>query len=219
MMPERVFVVRSVPDLTKVRSVASQPELLRGRSHLVVYLGVIGPQDGVDLLLHSIACIVNERQRRDISFALIGAGTEVPQLKRMASELGIDDFISFPGWLQVEGMAAYLSTAALGVSPDPATPMNDKSTMNKILEYMAYGLPVVLYDLTEGARSVGDAGLYARDGDTAGFADQILKLIDSDELRRQLGERARQRIEHSLNWELEKKSLLAADERALQSRE
>jgi glycosyltransferase involved in cell wall biosynthesis len=217
LSPERVFVVRSAPDLSKIKRVAPQPELKRGRPYLVVYLGVMGPQDGVDLLLRSIACIVNDRQRRDISFALIGAGTEVPQLKRMTTALQIEDFVEFPGRVPNETVAAYFSTAELGVAPDPANPMNDKSTMNKIMEYMAFGLPVVLYDLTEGRRSAGDAGLYASDGDSAGFADQILKLIDSDRLRRELGQRGRQRIENSLNWELEKESLLAAYQQALQS--
>lgn len=215
MAPERVFVVRSVPDLDKMRRVPPQAELKRGRPHLVVYLGVMGPQDGVDLLLRSIACIVKERQRRDITFALIGAGTETANLKRMATAMQLDEFVSFPGRLSNEAVAAYFSTADLGVAPDPATPMNDKSTMNKILEYMAFGLPAVLYDLTEGRRSAGDAGLYAPDGDTAGFADQVLKLIDSEELRRELGDRARRRIERSLNWDLEKQSLLAAYEAAL----
>jgi glycosyltransferase involved in cell wall biosynthesis len=218
MRPDRVFVVRSVPDLSRMQRVASQPDLKLGRPHLAVYLGVMGPQDGVDLLLRSIAFIVNDRHRGDISFVLIGAGTEVPRLKNLAQTLGIEGFVSFPGRLPNEAVAAYFSTADLGVAPDPATPMNDKSTMNKILEYMAFGLPVVLYDLTEGKRSAGEAGLYARDRDTVGFADQILKLIDSEQLRRELGTRARLRIEHSLNWEIEKKYLLAAYERALQSR-
>jgi glycosyltransferase involved in cell wall biosynthesis len=219
MTPERVFVVRSVPELGMVHRVESQPELKRGRPYLVVYLGVMGPQDGLDLLLRSIACIVNERQRRDITFVLIGAGAEVSKLKLMAREFAVEDYVDFPGRLPNEAVAAYFSTADLGVAPDPATPMNDKSTMNKILEYMAFGLPVVLYDLTEGRRSAGDAALYARNGDVDDFADQILKLIDSKELRRELGERGRRRIEDRLNWALEKWSLLAAYERALEPRE
>ncbi len=184
-------------------------------SFAVAYIGVMGPQDGVDLLLHSVACIVKEHQRQDITFVLIGAGTEVPMLKQMAKSLQIEEFVVFAGWLQADAIAAYLSTVDLGVAPDPATPMNDKSTMNKILEYMAYGLPVVLYDLREGRRSAGEAGLYVRDGDTTGFAEQILKLIDSEELRSDMGEAGRRRIESNLNWELEKQHLLAAYQRAL----
>ncbi len=215
MPADRVFVVRSAPDLEKIRKISPRPELKQGRPFLVVYLGVMGPQDGLDLLLHSIAWIIKERGRGDITFVLIGAGTELPSLQRLASDLQVDQFVTFTGRLPNDAVAAYFSTADLGVAPDPATPMNDKSTMNKILEYMAFGLPVVLYDLTEGKRSAGDAALYAADGDKVGFAEQILKLIDSPELRFRLGRRGRERIEQSLNWGLEKKSLLAAYESAL----
>ena len=177
----------------------------------------MGPQDGLDLLIKSIDIIVKERRRSDISFVLIGAGTAVPQLKKMVAELQLNDYVTFPGRLPNEDVQAYFSTADLGAAPDPATPMNDKSTMNKIMEYMAYGLPVVLYDLTEGRYSADDSGLYAKDGDTAGFADQILKLIDTPDLRAELGAKARRRIEQSLNWELEKKSLLSAYAKALET--
>ncbi len=215
MPADRVFVVRSAPDLEKIQKIPPQPELKQGRPFLVVYLGVMGHQDGLDLLLHSIAWIVKEGGRLDITFVLIGAGTELPTLQRLASDLHLDEFVTFTGRLPNEDVAAYFSTADVGVAPDPATPMNDKSTMNKILEYMAFGLPVVLYDLTEGRRSAEDAALYAPDRDTAAFAEQILKLIDTPELRSQLGRRGRERIEQILNWGSEKKSLLAAYQKAL----
>jgi glycosyltransferase involved in cell wall biosynthesis len=118
--------------------------------------------------------------------------------------------VGFTGRIPDDELAAYLSTADVCVAPDPRNPMNDKSTMNKILEYMAYGRPVVLFDLTEGRRSAADAALYARPNDPADFADQILKLLDSESLRRQLGARGRQRIEEKLNWEAEKECLLLA---------
>jgi glycosyltransferase involved in cell wall biosynthesis len=123
--------------------------------------------------------------------------------------------VGFTGRIPDDALAAYLSTADVCVAPDPRNPMNDKSTMNKILEYMAYGRPVVLFDLTEGRRSAGDAALYARPNDPQDFAEQILKLLDSESLRRQLGEIGRKRIQESLNWEMERKALLAAYERAL----
>jgi glycosyltransferase involved in cell wall biosynthesis len=112
-------------------------------------------------------------------------------------------------------VAAYLSTATAGIAPDPATPMNDKSTMNKILEYMAYGLPIVLYDLTEGRRSAGDAALYAPNDDPEDFAQKVLSLLDSESLRAELGARGRKRIEESLNWGVEKRALLEAYATAL----
>jgi glycosyltransferase involved in cell wall biosynthesis len=118
--------------------------------------------------------------------------------------------LRFTGRIPDEELAAYLSTADIGVAPDPLNAMNDKSTMNKILGYMAYGIPVVLYDLTEGRRAVGDAALYARPNDPIDFAVQILKLLDSEPLCLELGARGRRRIEESLNWEIEKPALLAA---------
>jgi len=137
------------------------------------------------------------------------------RLKMLANQKGLESVIRFPGRLSDEAVSAYLSTASVGVAPDPATPMNDKSTMNKILEYMAHGLPVVLYDLTEGRRSAADAALYARPGDPEDFARQILKLLDQDALRAELGVRGQKRIEENLNWENEKRELLAAYATAL----
>ncbi len=215
MRPECVFVVRSSPDLAKIRRGAPQPELKRGRPFLVVYLGTMGPQEGVDLMLHSAEHIIKQRGRQDVSFVFIGGGSEIPRLKAQAVAGGIEPFVHFTGRIHDAKLAAYLTTADVCAAPDPKNPMNDKSTMNKILEYMAYARPVVLFDLTEGRRSAGDAALYARPNDPVDFAEQILKLLDSELLRRQLGETGRQRIEEDLNWEIDKKALLAAYEAAL----
>ncbi len=215
MRRERTFVVRSCPDLSRVRKVAPQPALKEGRQHMVVFLGVMGRQDGLDLLLESIDLIIHQHRRQDILFALIGSGPEVPWLRARASEKGLNTVTRFPGSLPDEQVAAYFSTASLGVAPDRATPMNDKSTMNKIMEYMAFGLPVVLYDLAEGRRTAGDAALYARRDDPADFARQVLTLLDSNGLHAGLGARARRRIEETLNWEIEKRALLEAYATAL----
>jgi glycosyltransferase involved in cell wall biosynthesis len=215
MSRERTFVVRSCPDLARIRILPPQPELKEGRRHLVVYLGVMAHQDGLDILLESIALLTKLRNCDDTLFVLIGSGPELPQLKVLASEKGLDTLVKFTGRLPDEDVAAYFSTAAFGVAPDRATPMNDKSTMNKILEYMAFGLPVVLYDLTEGRRSAGDAALYARNDDPVDFAHKILALLDSDSLRAELGARGRKRIEEKLNWDNEKQALLEAYTAAL----
>ena len=215
MRPDRVFIVRSSPDLAKIRRGPPQPELKSGRPFLVLYLGTMGPQEGVDLMLQSAEHIVKKRGRQDVSFVFIGGGSEIPRLKAQAAAGGIEPFVNFTGRIPDGELARYLSTADVCAAPDPKNPMNDKSTMNKILEYMAYARPVVLFDLTEGRRSAGDAALYARPNDPLDFAEQILKLLGSEPLRRQLGEIGRQRIEEKLNWEIEKKILLAAYEAAL----
>jgi glycosyltransferase involved in cell wall biosynthesis len=218
MKPGRVFIVRSSPDLAKVQRVAAQPELKRGRAHLVVYLGTMGPQEGVDLLLQSAAHLIKQKNRRDVSFVLIGGGSEIPRLKAQVAEKGLGDFVTFAGRIPDDELAAYLSTAEVCVAPDPKNPMNDKSTMNKILEYMAYARPVVLFDLTEGRRSAEDAALYARPDDPVDFAEKITDLLDSEPLRLELGARGRKRIEERLNWKMEQAALLAAYEAALDSR-
>ncbi|MGD0920928.1 MAG: glycosyltransferase family 4 protein [Terriglobia bacterium] len=210
MRPEHVFVVRSCPDLNQIRYGPPRPELKEGKAFLVLYVGVMGPQDGLDLLLESIEHIVKRQNRQDMLFVLVGGGTELSRLQALAAQRGLDAFVKFTGRIPDDELAAYLSTADVCVAPDPKNPMNDKSTMNKILEYMAYARPVVLFDLTEGRRSAGDAALYARPNDPADFAEQIAKLLDSEPLRRQLGEIGRQRITRSLNWEIEKKALLEA---------
>ncbi len=217
MRPERVFVVRSCPDLRKIQVGPAQPDLKRGKPLLVVYLGTMGPQEGVDLLLDSIEHIVRRRNRSEAHYVLIGGGTGAAGLKALASRKQLDSEVEFTGRIPDPELAAYLSTADVCVAPDPRNEMNDKSTMNKILQYMAYGKPVVLFDLTEGRRSAADAALYARPNDPVDFAAQILKLLDSETLRRQLGARGRRRIEESLNWELEKNTLLDAYRAALAS--
>ena len=215
MKPGRVFMVRSSPELGKVRRLPPDPALKEGRKHLVVYVGVMGAQDGVDLLLESIAHIATSAKRGDVLFAIIGSGTELHRIKTLATHKGLNSLVRFTGRLYGDPLHAYLSTADVCVAPDPVNVFNDKLTMNKVLEYMAFGKPVVLYDLVEGRRSAGECALYARANDPADFATQILKLLDSEMLRHELGECGRRRIESYLNWEHDKLALLEAYQTAL----
>jgi glycosyltransferase involved in cell wall biosynthesis len=182
---------------------------------LVVYVGFMGSQDGLPLLVESIDHIVRHEKRQDTHFVLVGGGTELPMLRAMVARRGLDSFVTFTGQVPYENVATYLSRADIGVSPDPKTPMNDKSTMIKILEYMAYGLPVVLFDLKEGRRIAESAALYASPNDPISFANQIVRLLNCEQLRRELGACGRRRVEDRLNWVAEKTSLLKAYERAL----
>jgi glycosyltransferase involved in cell wall biosynthesis len=170
----------------------------------------MGSQDGLSLLIESIDYIVNRAKRTDAHFVLVGSGTELPTLRAMVSERGLNEHITFTGQVAHEDVARYLSSGDIGVAPDPHTPMNDKSTMIKILEYMAYGLPVVLFDLKEGRRIAGPAALYASSNDPIDFARQITRLLDSQALRQQLGACGRRRVEQGLNWHVEQKALLEA---------
>jgi glycosyltransferase involved in cell wall biosynthesis len=213
---EDVFVVRNCPDLNSLSGRSLSRDKKDANSFLVVYVGFMGPQDGLPLLIEAIDQIVCQDRRQDTRFVLVGNGSELSNLKAMVHERSLDSFVSFTGQVPYEEVARQLSMADIGVAPDPKTPMNDKSTMIKILEYMAYGLPVVLFDLQEGRRIAGAAGLYASPNDPIDFANQIRRLLDSEALRRELGEHGRERVERRLNWDAEKTVLLEAYEAALQ---
>ncbi|MGA2334978.1 MAG: glycosyltransferase family 4 protein [Terriglobales bacterium] len=213
--PEEVFVVRNCPDLTSLRDRPSLPDAKFGKSLLVVYVGFMGPQDGLHLLLEAIEHLVKHEHRQDTHFVLVGGGSELPTLRALAAQGGLDAFVTFTGQVPYEEVGAYLAGADVGVAPDPKTLMNDKSTMIKILEYMACGLPVVLFDLKEGRRIAGSAALYASPNDPIDFANKITSLLDCENLRRQLGECGRTQVDHRLNWGVEKAVLLEAYESAL----
>lgn len=215
--PEEVFVVRNCPDLTAVRRGAVRPEIKQNKPLLVVYVGFMGQQDGLDLLLEAVEHLVKIEKRQDTHFLLIGRGSMLPALQEMVANKGLNEFVTFTGQVPHEEVVSYLSNADVGVAPDPKTPMNDNSTMIKIFEYMALGLPVVLFDLKEGRRSAGPAALYAKPNDPIDFANQLNRLLNSGELRRQLGACGRKRIEESLNWQTEQNTLLQAYSTALQA--
>jgi glycosyltransferase involved in cell wall biosynthesis len=217
--PDRIFVVRTCPDLDEFREHPVRLELKQGRKYIVLYLGVMGPQDGLDLLLQSISHLVKKEGRRDTLFVLIGPGPEVQHLKASVGASGLDASVKFTGPLYGDALQAYLATADVGVAPDPSNAFNDKLIMIKILEYMACGLPVVLYDLSEGRRLAGDAALYARGNDPVDFAAQIARLLDSESLRRRVGAIGREKIQKGLNWGTEKLTLLEAYQAALLGQE
>lgn len=208
--PEDVHVVRSAPDIGEFREVSRLPELKRGRSYLVVYLGVMGKQEGVDLLLESIRQIVQQGGRTDITFTLIGSGPERPALEQMAAQMGLGDFVVFTGRIPDEELLRYLSTADVCVNPDRVNEMNDKSTMNKIMEYMAIGKPIVQFEMKEGRYSAQESSLYAKPNDAADFADKILKLLDDEAARERMGQFGRNRMEQQLDWRFSKAALVRA---------
>jgi glycosyltransferase involved in cell wall biosynthesis len=210
MDSSRVFVVRSGPDLSRIQKVPSNPAIRRGKRYLVGYVGVIGKQEGLDLLLESVAYIRRERGRDDVQFAIVGSGTELPALKELSSRLGVDDCVEFLGRVSDRELWEVLETSDVCVNPDRANEMNDKSTMNKIIEYMAVGKPIVQFDLTEGRFSAADASLYARPNDTRDFGDKLCQLLDDDELRESMGRAGRKRVEVDLAWHHQVPRLLAA---------
>ncbi len=212
MPADKVFVVRSGPDLRRLVQTPAVPSLRNERTFLVGYVGVMGKQEGLTYLLEAARIIVQEHRREDVQFALVGGGPELEYLQSVSVALGLADYVTFTGRAPDSELLDVLNTADVCVNPDEHNPMNDKSTMNKIMEYMALGKPIVQFDLTEGRVSAQEASLYAKPNDARDLAEKILELLDEPERRRQMGLFGRRRVEEELAWPHEIPKLLAAYE-------
>jgi glycosyltransferase involved in cell wall biosynthesis len=209
--PSRVVVVRSGPSRERFATVRPVDlGLKRGRPFLVAYLGVMAPQDGVDHLLWAAHHLVRVRGRKDVSFTLVGAGDSFQDLKALARDLGLDEHVCFTGRIPDEEVERVLATADVCVSPDPRNPLNDVSTMNKVLEYMACGRPVVAYDLREHRYSAAEGALYAQPNLVEDLADKIAVLLDDPGRRARMGEYNRRRFLEQMAWEYSAGELLRA---------
>lgn len=210
MDPENVHVVRSGPNLTRMKQVPPDPKWKNGREFLLGYVGVIGQQEGIDLLLEAMDYIVHTRGKENIQLVIVGGGPEVPTLEALSCELSLTDFVTFTGRVSEEDFLITLNTADVCVNPDRVNEMNDKSTMNKIMEYMVLAKPVVQFDVTEGRFSAQEASLYAAKNDPVDFAEKILMLLGDEEKRKTMGAYGRDRVINMLSWDHEGPKLLAA---------
>ncbi|MEH2257648.1 glycosyltransferase family 4 protein [Nostoc sp.] len=216
--PEKVFVVRSAPDLSRFRRMPPNPNYRRGRNHLIGYMGVMGEPEGIDYLLRMVYYIVHKKNRSDIHFMLIGSGPMAEKLKDLSKELEVNEFVEFTGFKQGEELLERLSSCDVCVEPSPTSAYNENCTMNKILEYMAMGKAIVQFDLREGRRSAQEASLYAKPNDEVEFAEKILELLDFPERREKLGSEGRRRMEEILEWQYQAPKLLDAYDKVWQSR-
>ena len=198
--PADVTVVRTGPDPDRLRRGPVCPELRRGREFVAAYIGVMGPQDGVDIAVRAADVVVHELGRDDIAFTLIGSGDCFDDLVALRDMLGLRDHVEFTGRAPDEDVARILSTADVGLSPDPKNPLNDVSTMNKTMEYMAFELPVVAFDLRETRVSAGDAAVYVKPNDLRAYAEAIVELVDDPSARAWAGKVGRARVEDELAW-------------------
>ena len=210
MRPDKVTVVRSGPKLDRLKIIEPVLALKKGRKYLVGYVGVMGKQEGIDYLLRALQYIVEHKNRTDVHFGLVGGGTELTSLQAYAKALGVEDYVTFTGRVSDQQMLEMLNTADVCVNPDVANEMNDKSTMNKIMEYMALAKPIVQFDLSEGRFSAQEASLYARRNDTKDLAEKILLLLDDQVKRKAMGDFGRNRIITELEWKYEEPKLLEA---------
>ena len=208
MNPKNVFVLRSGPKLERLKIQKPKNEIKRGKRYMVGYLGVIGQQEGIEYLLEAAKYIKESKGRNDIFYGIVGGGPHLEALKQKCKEMKIDDIFEFTGRVSDQVMLDYLNTADVCVNPDEYNEMNDKSTMNKILEYMALGKPIVQFDLTEGKYSAQKASLYAKPNDSKDLAEKIIFLLDNEEKRVEMGQYGMNRIKNELSWEHTSKELL-----------
>ncbi|MGQ9409791.1 glycosyltransferase family 4 protein [Mycolicibacterium gilvum] len=208
MDPDRVTVVRSAPDLTKFTRREPDPSLRRGKDYLLAYLGVMGPQDGVDYALRAVHLLRTRLGRDDFHCVFMGAGDHFDELTRLCRELGLEDIVEFTGRVPDEFVERCLSTADVCLSPDPLNPLNDVSTMNKVVEYMAMGCPVVSFDLTEARVSAGDAAVYVPANDEMAFAKATDDLLSDPVRREQMSAVGRSRVERDLSWAVSRENLV-----------
>ena len=207
--PHEVAVVRSAPDLTRFGRRQPMPELRLGRRYLAVYVGVMGPQDGVDHALRALAHYHHDLGRTDLQTVFMGWGDATDDMIRLSEDLGISEYTTFTGRVPDDFLQSALSTADVALSPDPLNPLNDVSTMNKVVEYMAIGIPIVSFELTEARMSAANAAAYVPANDDAAFARAVRDLLDEPARRTEMAEAGRLRVAEELSWEVSRRNLLA----------
>jgi glycosyltransferase involved in cell wall biosynthesis len=214
-LPSNVFVVRNAPDMRSTERPEPHPELRRGKDHLIVYAGVMGPQDGVERAIEALADLAERRDEWHAVFA--GDGDCLPRLRALVSDLGLAERVEFAGWLSGADLVTLLVTADVCIAPEPSSPINDVSTLVKIAEYMAAGKPVVCQDLRESRVTAGEAAMYANNG-PASYAAALDALLGDESLRMRMGDAARARITSHLAWEHSERQLIDAYGRLAQTR-
>jgi glycosyltransferase involved in cell wall biosynthesis len=209
---DAVFVVRSGPDLARFRVFDPDLAWRKGKNHLLVYLGEICKQDGVDHLIRAVKHLRDELGRDDFHCVLVGGGPHQPVIARYATELGVADHCTFTGRVSDEDLCRILSSATIAIDPDPRNPWSDKSTMNKIIEYMYFGLPIVSYDLHETRVSAGGSALFVTANSEPALAAGISELLDDPTRRATMGRLGETRVREALAWNYSVPPLLKAYE-------
>ena len=208
--PETVFVVRNGPNRSRMEAPPPSQRLRQKGKTILCYIGSLNPQDGVDYLLRSLRHLLYDLKREDFHCVIIGSGDSLGDLRELAQELKLTGHVELPGFISDEELRESLSAADICMDPDPSSPLNDVSTWIKIMEYMAYGKPIVSFDLKETRFSAQDAALFVPCNDEMAFAKATAKLMDNGELRERMGRFGRERVEKELAWTVVSKNLLAA---------
>ncbi len=204
-----VTVVRTAPMFGNI-DVDPDPSLKKGKQFLVGYIGVMGNADGVDYLVRAADHLVHVLKREDTHFLIMGSGAEYDNLVRLRDELGLQSYVDLPGRVTNEFLFTALKTMDVGAACDPKNSYNDGCTMNKTLEYMAFGKPQVLFDIIEGRASAQESALYVKENSAEKFAEALVELLDDPERREQMGAFGKKRLFEELNWERSVENLTGA---------
>lgn len=211
--PDKVIIVRNGPDPERYRPGPPDRQLKANGRTILAYVGIMGPQDGVDYMLRALHHLVFELGRKNICCIIIGPGDALNDLKQLAASLSLDGYVRFTGFIPRADLLRYLSTADICLDPNPSSPLNDVSTWIKVMEYMAMGKPVVSFDLTETRYTAQRAAVYVPPNDIRAYARAILDLMDHPQRRAEMGRYGRRRIETELAWSYSGANLIRGYER------
>ncbi len=204
--PAKVTIVGNGPVFARVARARPDPALRDGAAHLVCWVGVMGAQDRLDLALHAAADVVHRLGRPDVRFAFIGEGESRGEAQALAGRLGLEDRVAFPGWLDEAACFAYLATADVGIDPN----LQEEVSPVKGMEYLAFGLPFVAFDLPQTRAMAGDAGSYVPRGDASAFADEIARVLEDRERAERMGRAGVERVRTILAWERQEERYVEA---------
>lgn len=209
---DRVVVVRNAPDPRVYKRRPARPELSVGYEHMVMFVGVMGYQDGVHVLVDAAHHVRHTLGRTDVLFSLIGTGDQFDDLQAQHARLELGDGVRFTGFISDDEMLDYLATADIGVAPDLFGPLNNVSTMTKTMDYMSMGMPTVSFDLKESRYTAGDSAVFVADNSAVALAEAIIELVDDPERRQRMGASGYERIIGPLSWQASEVALLSVYE-------
>jgi glycosyltransferase involved in cell wall biosynthesis len=209
-VPEtRITIVRNGIELHRLRPIEPDRALRQMGKTIIGYVGVMGFQDGMDYLLRALHHLAHDLGRTDFYCVLIGGGDAWADSKSLARQFELEEYVRFTGQMSIDDLLPYLSAADICVDPDPSNPYNDRSTMFKMMEYMALGKPIVAFDMPEHRFTAQQAAVYVPPNDERAFARALAELMDNPLRRQELAAFGRRRIQTQLAWEFSIPNLLA----------
>jgi glycosyltransferase involved in cell wall biosynthesis len=195
--PGSVSIIRNGPVLARVDRAIADPTLKEGRTYLACWVGMMGKQDRLDLLVEAIDHVVHGSGRTDCQYAIIGDGECMEDVRSLVRGSKLEPWVTMTGWLHEDELFRYLASADLGIDAS----LQEEVSPVKAMEYMAFGMPFVAFDLRETRALAGDAASYAEPGDTVRLAEEMERILSDRERRVAMGRAGRERVEARFAWE------------------